>query len=655
MPPLPTSLLWAMILAAALAPQAGAGVNLPDWVRQAKQSADAPLAIVTAETKAVVLLDHTDYTVLSSGEYVEHLRWAVKLLRPDGRDEAELTFRLRQGEKLNYVHAWTVDRSEHEYELKQKDFVEKGFPSFILYDDIRWFTAQAPAADTGSVIAFEFEVRRHSYSNEINRPLQDMNPVREARITLSLPPGWEFKDAWQNQAPLKAREVAPNRWEWVAENLPGIEEEPMMPPAESLMARLAIAYFAPGELGNTASWQSLGRWYNTLTAGRRDPTPEITAATERLIQGKSDFDGRLRALTGFLQSEIRYVAIEIGLGGYQPHAATDIFRYRYGDCKDKATLLSSMLKVAGIDSHYVLIHTMRGFVSPSIPGIWFNHVILAIELPEAVKADAYPSTITSVSSKRYILFDPTDEYTPVGLLRSELEASYALLVSDSGGELIRTPVLRPDTNSVERTGHFVLAVDGSLAGEIAETRGGDFASLERGRLHNWDERERTQHFERWLGQSLQGFTVEDLNVEQAGPIDKDLLIRYRLHTRQYAQARGPLMLVRPRVLDEKGAFVEHKPRHYPIELMRTARETDTYEIEIPKEYGIEELPDPVDLDVGFARYRSRIEAVGSKLRYSREYLVRDITVPTEKFPDWVKLQLTIGADEAAAVVLKRMP
>jgi hypothetical protein len=114
------------------------------------------------------------------------------------------------------------------------------------------------------------------------------------------------------------------------------------------------------------------------------------------------------------------------------------------------------------------------------------------------------------------------------------------------------------------------------------------------------------------------------------------------------------MLVRPRVLDDKSSYVEHKPRHYPVELERTARESDTYEIEIPKEYKVDELPDPVKIDVGFASYQSKIEVEGSKLRYSREYIVRDLSVPPEKFNDWVKLQGVIGADESSAVVLKRV-
>lgn len=626
------------------------GVNVPDWVRQA---AGQPLGTYPPETKAVVLLDQTDYTVTAPGDYIEHSRWVVKIQRPEGRDEADLSIQLRQGEKLNYVHAWTIDRSAHEYELKQKDFAEKSLLSFELYSDIRILTAKAPAADPGSVIAFEFEARRHSYLNQINQYFQEPNPAREVRINLTLPAGWGFKDSWPSIPAVHPTQAGPNCWEWIAHDLPGIEEELMMPQRYVLMGRLVIAYFPPGGTGNIGTWAALGNWYTTLTAGRRDPTLEITQEVQRLIGDKPDFDSKLRVLTAFLQSEIRYVAVEIGIGGYQPHAAKDIYRYHYGDCKDKATLLSSMLHVAGINSSYVLIDTDRDFVNPLIPSAWFDHAILAIELPAEVKSDQYQSVVTAKNGRRYVIFDPTDEYTPVGWLRAELQDSYALLVADSGGELIRTPLAAPDLNPLIRTGHFVLAADGNLTGEVSEDRGGDFAARERGRMHNWDERERTNYFERYLGRSLQGFTLENMSVEQAGEMRKDVLIKYKVSTPQYGQQRGPLMLVRPRVVGEKSYAVEHKARHYPIQLTQTARETDTYEIDIPKEYAVDDIPDPVKIDVGFASYQSKIDVDGSKVRYRREYVVRDLTVPPEKFNDWVKLQGVIGADEAAAVVLKR--
>ena len=83
----------------------------------------------------------------------------------------------------------------------------------------------------------------------------------------------------------------------------------------------------------------------------------------------------MKALAHFVQHDIRYVAIELGIGGWQPHPAADVFTHHYGDCKDKATLLSSMLKQIGVESFYVVINARRGSVTPQMPATvgMFNH------------------------------------------------------------------------------------------------------------------------------------------------------------------------------------------------------------------------------------------------------------------------------------------
>ena len=79
-----------------------------------------------------------------------------------------------------------------------------------------------------------------------------------------------------------------------------------------------------------------------------------------LTTGKSDQLDKMKALAAYAQQQVRYVAIEVGIGGFQPHFANDVLKHEYGDCKDKVTLLSAMLREIGIESYYVLINTHRG-------------------------------------------------------------------------------------------------------------------------------------------------------------------------------------------------------------------------------------------------------------------------------------------------------
>ena len=78
----------------------------------------------------------------------------------------------------------------------------------------------------------------------------------------------------------------------------------------------------------------MGVWYTGLAQGRRDATPEMKQKVAVLTAGATTATDKMAALAKFVQQDIRYVAIELGIGGIQPHAAGEVFQHRYGDCKE---------------------------------------------------------------------------------------------------------------------------------------------------------------------------------------------------------------------------------------------------------------------------------------------------------------------------------
>jgi transglutaminase-like putative cysteine protease len=626
---------------------------VPEWVHQAAQQA---VGTIDPEINAVVLLDEVKYTIPGGDDIVERYRRVVKILRKEGREEGDFNVWISHQGKVLSVHGWSIDKSGHEYELRDKDFTEKTPYSYVLYDDVHVRTGRVPAAEPGSVVALEYEVRRKVWIRELNWFFQEDNPVREARLILQLPAGWEYKESWASASPVEPAPAAEGGLQWTIRDVPAIKREPRMPAFLSLSGQMEISYFGPDQKAiSVESWEALGRGYVGLTGDRRSPNPEISQKARELTAGKTDFDAKARALASFLQTDVRYVAIEIGIGGYQPHPAADIFRARYGDCKDKVTLLSSMLQEVGIRSEYVLINTHRGIVSPASHSALFNHAILAIELPSTVNADPYHSVLRTKSGKRYLVFDPTDEYTPLGDLRSELQDTYALLVTNAGGELIHTALQPPENNILSREGKFKLNADGSLTGEIIEKRRGDHALWERYALKQANQQERLQRVEHLLNGSLQGFSLNNLEIQQLDDRDQNLVMTYKFTVPNYLQIRGPLTLVRPRIFGDKSFAIDQKPRKYSIEMHSASRETDVFEIELPPGYKVDDIPEPVRVDMGFASYQSRSEVFGTKLRYTREYVVRELHVNPDRLADLRKFEGAIGSDEMASVVLVRAP
>ena len=644
-------LLW--ICAAVCAPAASAAA--PEWLRALARE---PVASYPAETIAVILLDERIVSVDDKGQMKTLYRRAYRILRPEGRELGYFAVHFDLETKLTFMKAWTIPAAGKEYEVKEKDAVEIG-QFGDMYSDLRSKVLRIPAAEPGNVIGYEYEQAHRPYVYEDRWLFQDQLPVRRARFVLQLAPGWEFRDVWFNHPEQKAQGSG-STWVWELRDLPGVEIQPEMPPWRAVAGWMAVRYFSSSSTQaqkSHSNWSDMGAWYSSLTQGRRQATPEIKEKVAELTANAPTTLDKMKALAAFAQRDIRYVAIEIGIGGLQPHAAAEIFKNRYGDCKDKATILSSMLGEIGIESYYVLINTNRGVVtSGHPPALAFNHVILAMRLPDDVPDATLFSAQQHAQLGRVLYFDPTDDITPLGHLPTYLQANHGLLVAGDGGELVGLPLQPPPTNRLYRVGKLTLSPAGTLSGDVQEVRWGAPAASRRSQFLNAKGEDRQKVLESFLTAFLGGFLLTQATAENLERFDETLVLHYGFTANNYAKRAGNLMMVRPRVLGQKSSDVmEGKERKYPVEFDALSLETDMFEITLPPGYKLDELPPPVEVDYGFAAYRSKVELDGSVLRYQREYQVKEVKVPTERLADLKKFYRQIAADERASAVLQRTP
>ena len=203
--------------------------------------------------------------------------------------------------------------------------------------------------------------------------------------------------------------------------------------------------------GNDNQWRAIGQWTTKLEADRPDPSPEITAKAQTLIAGAPDFYTKLSRITEYIQKNIRYFIVARGIGGLQANHAADIFRNRYGDCKDKTTLLISMLQVAGIHACLRARRRPPRCRRSRFAFLYGNHMITAIEIPADVGVldPRLQAIVKANDGKRYLIFDPTNERTPVGNLPSYEQGSYGTLAAGASSQIIALPVLDPDTNGTD--------------------------------------------------------------------------------------------------------------------------------------------------------------------------------------------------------------
>ena len=640
-----------------IAPQALAADKAPDWMHDAARQT---LPTYPPETVAVVLLDECVTTVKDNGEIESLYRRAYKILRPEARDEyGMVAVNFDTETKISYLKAWAIPPSGPEYQVNEKDAVETGLFAEGLYNDVRHKVLQLPAVEPGSVVGFEYVQRKRPYVFEDNWLFQEEIPVRHTRFTLNIPSGWETATYWSNYTEVKPRPDGPNQFVWEMENLPAVEHEEDMPSWLAVAGRLTVKYYpqdAALRAKSSGSWRDIGLWYAQLTADRRQPTPEIQKKVADVTSGAKTLLEKMQMLASFMQHDIRYVEIKIGIGGLQPHPANAVFSNRYGDCKDKVTLLSTMLHEIGVESYYVLVDSHRGVVIPETPSTLGDHVILAIRLPEDVPSTNLYAIVQHPKLGRVLFFDPTNTYVPLGYLPYYLQDSYGLVIAPDGGELFHLPVLAPSANLLSRSAKFALGPTGVLSGDVEEVRWGEEAALSREQFQAVQPADRAKVLEHFVGNTVNNFAIKSASVGNLDHYDLALTVKYNFAAENYARSAGILLIVRPRVLGQKGQLIgveKDKKRLYPVELHEPSLQTDDFEITLPPGYVVDELPPPVEAKCDYGSYSSQVEVTGNTLHYKRTYQIKDVTVPAEKLDAFRDFLRQINSDERQSAVLRK--
>ncbi|HET9837934.1 MAG TPA: DUF3857 domain-containing transglutaminase family protein [Candidatus Angelobacter sp.] len=633
------------------APRASAGV--PDWLRYAAQQ---PSRTYPNDVNSVILLSETETTVKDNGDTVTHERQVIKVLRPEGRNEAFQVVPFDEETRLSYFKGWSISANGVEYEAKKDDSAEVvGGEGYEIYTDAKLKIMRIPGVDVGTVVGVEWEQKRHPYTFEDQWFFQHHRPIVRARFILHLPSNWEYRAAWLHY-PEQAPQTQGTTYTWELTDIPRIETEAQMPHWRSLAGRLIITFFSEKTRGRSyANWNDYAAWENQLVVPMREASPALQQKVQELAPASLPVIDRIKALARFAQRDIRYAAVEVGIGGWQPHPASQVLSNRYGDCKDKANMLATMLAQIGVKSYYMPIHTDRGVTSEnSPPNLGFDHVILAIQLPEASFKGSFPAQYEHPKLGHLLIFDPTSPVVPFGQIPSYEQDNYGLLVTDQGGELIHLPLSSPELNKMTRTATLSLMPDGTLKGEVQEVRSGWQASLGRSSFEHQTTSDRRKILEHFLGHMLGNFQLDSVDAENLDDIDKDLIIHYKFTASHYAKSAGQLLLMRPRVLGEKlGSLDMTKPRHYAYEFDAPTLQTDVFEFSLPEGYKIDELPDAARATFPFGEYTSKIENTGTQLKYSREYKINAVRVPAEKIGDLGKFFHQINQDERNMAVLKK--
>ena len=341
------------------------------------------------------------------------------------------------------------------------------------------------------------------------------------------------------------------------------------------------------QLTTFTDWKQIAQWYAKLQGQRMTVDDSVSKKAAELTKGATTSEEKARLLYNYVALNVRYVSISLGIGRYQPHSASDVLQNGYGDCKDKHTLFSAMLRAEGIQSYPVLIDSSRQ-IDVDIPSpSQFDHVITAARVGGSL-----------------IWLDTTPEVTPYGLLLYQLRNKEAVLASDDAdGGLQTTPADSP----IKTFMHFSLdgkfSDFGALDATLDLTAQGDRDWPLRSSFRRFSQAE-TKDFVKSLSASW-GFPgeVEDVHIDSLEDTSKPFHLKYHLHQDRYFVVPSAGVDFRPLPALGLPAIRASENDTQPLNIGPAGDTTYKVRLQFPSNYTVR-TPTPVKMSRDYGDYSS---------------------------------------------------
>ena len=349
---------------------------------------------------------------------------------------------------------------------------------------------------------------------------------------------------------------------WTARDVPRVVPEPAMPGTSDLLGYVHVSTYK--------DWESVARFYWGLVKDQLRVTDEVRAAADEAVRDipAADEQARIRAVYDYVVSRTRYVALEFGIHSFKPYPVETVLTRRFGDCKDKASLMHAMLEALGIDSRLVLLRTRRMGNLGDAPASLavFDHAILYVP-----KYDLY--------------LDGTAEFHGSGELPADDRGAEALVVEPdgTGSHIRRTPDVSSAENFDESRARVALKPDGSATLEVTASARGPWTAELRRTFESPDER-RARAEEQLARAAFPGVKVTAVEVSDPHDIERPFTARFQASAPGFAatSARG----LRFSPFGQQRSYVESyaqlSRRTLPQRLPTPQRLTMTSEVELPR-------------------------------------------------------------------------
>lgn len=599
-----------------------------------------------ADLAYVWLLDEGVWRIESDGRTKNTTRQVVQILKPQGADvyrERRLVWNPEhQKLTVNWMRVVKPDGtviSSHPEQIQDSDVpAEMGTP---MYTATKVRRISLSGLEPGTILDFsvttESDAPMMPGDFQVGWRVTTPTYVVRSNLEVDVPEGMHPRIVERNLDFKRVERGEKGRriYAWRKSNVARLRAEGFVP--DSIPQGMTIS------VTPAITWTSIGKWYVPIARDAYAVTPSVEEKMKTVLANAKSLDDSIRALHKWVAQDIRYVAIELGRGGYVPRSAETVVRTGYGDCKDKAMLFLAALKKIGVTGYPVLLN-ITGAENKETPSLaQFNHMIAAVK-----RANGYQ--FADLTAGNYALGN---------LPRSE-QGNLAVLVKENDAEEIRLPEASSEA-AIETTITGTLGEDGIFTGKYEEVRHGYIDATLRMAFQTMPDSVTRQavgqglarlYFDRPETDSLVGFDGKDLSAEAR--------MSTRIKRAKIVSKTGETNLltnpIRPMESYERlaDAMSEEKDRKLPYDVSEMVPEYRLHTlvvIKLPAGWKAT-LPQSVKLDGPVARYSLQFSQTGNELRIERALAGLKGTIPASRKSEIVDFLRKLGSEDTRLIEIK---
>jgi hypothetical protein len=540
--------------------------DINSFLKRAPQAEEHP----NAGADIIYSYDYTEF--YEDGTSISQHLYRIKIFNERGRGFSSQSISYREGyQEVKIIFANTIKPDGKVVALDKKDIQDtSAYAGYEFYTDLKVKKFTMPAVEDGCIIEYAFEIKNlkpvlsFDYSNIFL--CKNFYPIEEDIMEIVLPANADLKYK-KFKTEITPQIIAyGNKKKYIFSNTKQNEiiPESRMP---SLLDRDTFPQLYIWTLG---SWDEISKWYINLVLEQMKSDNELESFTKQLIADQKTEEDKINVIFKFVSQNIRYISVLLGPHTHKPHQANEIFQKRYGDCKDKTTLLLTMLKIAGIEGMPALVPANGKYFDESVPSLGaFNHVIAVVPFKD-----------------KYYWLDATNETASYNSPPFSLPTTVFLINKDGSYRFIKTPELDDKKDSYHAYMNIDINQEGNAAIDYYYEYSGKAAEPIRYFFKYSPPEQRKKYFED------RGIEVKKLDLGSFTDTRIPFTIKLSGNIKNIAQILDEATMVLSNIvsIDSYRDITAASNRQYPISQSQSfySRETSSYKF--PPEFKIKKLP-----------------------------------------------------------------